>query len=251
VRLQDKVIIVTGVAGYVGQILAERLGQEGARVVAADVADPSPAVDRVRLTGAQVLPVTVDVTDEVSTQEMARETVERFGCIDGLVNNAGIFLGPGMDPRSLSDVDLTAWDKTFAVNVKGPFLCIRAVFPYMREQRSGKIVNIGSGTWLHTSRGRTSTPHYTSSKAAVTGLTRALAKELGSWGICINTLAPGSMPLAARDQDPTSLPGAQDRALGRVGVPADIGGTLVYLLSADSDFVTGQMVVVNGGAETW
>lgn len=250
-RLKNKVIIVTGVAGYVGQVLAERLGLEGARVVAADVKDPSVAADKVRSTGAEVLPVTVDVTDEASTVAMARQTAEHFGRIDGLVNNAGIFLGPGMEPRSIADVDLAAWDRTFAVNVKGPFLCTRAVFPYMRQQRSGNIVNIGSGTWLHTSRGRTSTPHYTSSKAAVTGLTRALANELGSWGICINTLAPGSMPLAARDQDPASLPGAQDRALGRVGVPADVAGTLVYLLSEDSDFVTGQMIVVNGGAETW
>jgi NAD(P)-dependent dehydrogenase (short-subunit alcohol dehydrogenase family) len=205
----------------------------------------------VRATGAEALPLSVDVTDEALTRDMARQTVGRFGRIDGLVNNAGLFLGPGMEPRSIVDVDLAAWDRTFAVNVKGPFLCARAVFPYMRERGSGKIVNIGSGTWLHTSRGRTSTPHYASSKAAVTGLTRALANELGAWGICINTLAPGYMPLAAQGQDPTTLPGAQDRALGRVGVPSDIAGTVVYLLSDDSDFVTGQMVVVNGGAETW
>jgi len=251
VRLDGKVIIVTGAAGYVGQTLAERLGSEGARVVAADLKDPGTTVDRVRTTGAQALSVTVDVTDEASTRHLARQTVERFGRIDGLVNNAGLFLGPGMEPRSIIDVDLEAWDRTFAVNVKGPFLCTRAVFPYMREQRSGKVVNIGSGTWLHTSRGRTSAPHYTSSKAAVTGLTRALANELGAWGICINTLAPGYMPLAAREQDPATLAGAQDRALGRVGTPNDVAGTLVYLLSADSDFVTGQMIVVNGGGETW
>jgi NAD(P)-dependent dehydrogenase (short-subunit alcohol dehydrogenase family) len=251
VRLDGKVIIVTGAAGYVGQALAERLGSEGAHVVAADLRDPAATVDRVRTTGAQALSVIVDVTDEASTRDMARQTVDRFGCIDGLVNNAGLFLGPGMEPRSIVDVDLEAWDRTFAVNVKGPFLCTRAVFPYMREQRSGKVVNIGSGTWLHTSRGRTSAPHYTSSKAAVTGLTRALANELGAWGICINTLAPGYMPLAAREQNPTTLAGAQDRALGRVGTPNDVAGTLVYLLSADSDFVTGQMIVVNGGGETW
>jgi NAD(P)-dependent dehydrogenase (short-subunit alcohol dehydrogenase family) len=251
VRLQGKVVIITGAAGYVGQVLAERIGREGASVVACDVQDVSTAVDRVRASGAEVLPLKVDVTEEASTRAMARAAVQRFGRIDGLVNNAGVFLGPGMDARSILDVDLMAWDRTFAVNVKGPFLCTRAVFPYMRDQRSGKVVTIGSGTWLHTSRGRLSTPHYASSKAAVTGLTRALAKELGAWGICINTLAPGSMPLAARERDPASLPGAEERALGRVGVPSDVAGTLVYLLSSDSDFVTGQMIVVNGGAETW
>jgi NAD(P)-dependent dehydrogenase (short-subunit alcohol dehydrogenase family) len=168
-----------------------------------------------------------------------------------LVNNAGLFLGPGMEPRSILDVDLDAWDRTFAINVKGPFLCTRAVFPYMRNQRSGKIVNIGSGSWLHTSRGRPSTPHYSSSKAAVTALSRALAKELGAFGVCINTLAPGTMPLEARERDPASVPGAAERALGRVGVPTDVAGTMVFLLSSDSDFITGQMIVVNGGAETW
>jgi 3-oxoacyl-[acyl-carrier protein] reductase len=195
--------------------------------------------------------VQVDVTSETSTRDMARQTMDHFGRIDGLLNNAGLFLGPGMEARSMLDVDLDVWDRTFAVNVKGPFLCTRAVFPYMREQGSGKVVNIGSGSWLHTSRGVMATPHYSSSKAAVTGLTRALSKELGAHGICINTLAPGTMPLDAREQDPATLPGAAERALRRVGIPADVAGTMVYLLSEDSDFVTGQMIVVNGGAETW
>ena len=250
-RLEGKVVIVTGAAGYVGQVLARRLGVEGARVVVCDQRDVALVAEAVRATGADVLALNVDVTSEASTREMARQTVARFGRIDGLVNNAGLFLGPGMDARSIMDVDLDAWDRTFAVNVKGPFLCTRAVFPFMRDQRSGKVVNIGSGSWLHTSRGRPSVPHYSSSKAAVTGLTRALAKELGEFGICINTLAPGTMPLEAREQDPTTLPGAAERALGRVGVPADVAGTMVFLLSADSDFITGQMIVVNGGAETW
>jgi NAD(P)-dependent dehydrogenase (short-subunit alcohol dehydrogenase family) len=252
-RLKDRVIIATGAAGYVGQVLTTRLAREGAHVVACDVRDMAGVAERLRQDsdGGDVFPLQVDVTSEGSTREMARQTVERYGRIDGLLNNAGLFLGPGMEARSIVDVDLEAWDRTFAVNVKGPFLCTRAVFPYMRDQGSGKIINIGSGSWLHTSRGRFSTPHYSSSKAAVTGLTRALARELGAAGITINTLAPGTMPLDARDHDPATLPGAADRALGRVGVPADIEGTMVYLFSEDSNFVTGQMIVVNGGAETW
>ena len=250
-RLAGKVIIVTGAAGYVGQVLARRLGEEGARVVVCDLRDTSALAERVQEAGAEVLSLNVDVTSEAATLQMARQTMQRFGRIDGLVNNAGQFLGPGMEPRSLMDVDVQVWDRTFSVNVKGPFLCTRAVFPFMREQRSGKVVNIGSGSWLHTSRGRLSVPHYSSSKAAVTGLTRALANELGEFGICINTLAPGTMPLTALEQDPATLPGAKERALGRVGVPGDVAGTVVFLLSADSDFITGQMIVVNGGAETW
>lgn len=253
-RLQDKVVIVTGAAGYIGQTLAKRLGEEGAKVVVADVEDPAATADAVRATGADVLPLVVDVTSESSTTEMARQTVERFGRVDGLVNNAGIIRGPGMEAREIPDVDLEAWDRVFAVNVKGPFLCTRAVFPAMREQRSGKIINIGSGTWLHTSRGRLSTPHYYASKAAVTGLTRSLAKELGQYNININTLAPGATPPEARGQESgndLALYQQSERALGRVGLPEDLAGTMVFLLTADSDFITGQMILVNGGAETW
>jgi NAD(P)-dependent dehydrogenase (short-subunit alcohol dehydrogenase family) len=237
-RLQDKVIVVTGASGYIGRTFAERVGQEGARVVLCDIRESPEALAAVRATGADALSLQVDVASEESTKEMARKSVERFGRIDGLLNNAGIIRGPGMEPRSLLDVDLDAWDRTLSVNVKGPFLCIRAVFPYMRDRGGGKIINIGSGTWLHTSRGMLSTPHYVASKGAVTGLTRALA--------------PGATPPEGREQ---ALLGPQftdsERALGRVGLPEDLTGAMVFLFSEDSDFMTGQMLLVNGGMETW
>ena len=251
-RLKDKVVIVTGTSGYIGRTFAERLGQEGAKVVLADIRESSDTASAVQATGAELLSLEVDVTNEESTKAMARKAVERFGRIDCLLNNAGIIRGPGMEPRSILDVDLAAWDRTLAVNVKGPFLCIRAVFPYMRDQGGGKIINIGSGTWLHTSRGRLSTPHYVASKGAVTGLTRAIAKELGQYRININTLAPGNTPPEGREE---ALRGPQfadnERALGRVGLPEDLTGAMVFLFSEDSDYVTGQMLLVNGGMETW
>jgi NAD(P)-dependent dehydrogenase (short-subunit alcohol dehydrogenase family) len=251
-RLEGKVTIVTGAAGYIGRAYAVRLGQEGARVVICDIADLTQTAEAVEATGADVLALTVDVSSEESTKEMARQTVERFGRIDCLVNNAALFHGPGMEGRLIEEVDLGAFDRALSINIKGPFLCVRAVLPYMREQRGGKIVNIGSGTWLHTARGIKSTPHYVASKAAITGLTRALAKELGRHNIRINTLAPGATPPEGREE---ALRGPQfednDRALGRVGLPEDLTGALVFLFSDDSDFMTGQMMLVNGGMETW
>lgn len=254
-RLQDKVTIVTGAAGYLGRAYAVRMGQEGAKVVVADKADCGEVVELVQATGAEVLPVEVDVTSEESTQEMARKTVERFGRIDCLLNNAGLFRGPGMDARPILDVDLDAFRRTLDVNVTGIFLCIRAVFPYMRDQGHGKIINISSGTWLHTSRSVNATPHYVASKAAVMGLTRAVAKELGAYNIRVNTLAPGGMGLPGQDRAPTEQQQQQERTSGRAiqraPVPEDLTGTAVFLFSEDSDWVTGQMIVVNGGMEVY
>jgi 3-oxoacyl-[acyl-carrier protein] reductase len=185
-RLENKVVVVTGAARHIGQAFAVRAAREGANVVVADKADCSETAQMVAAEGARVLALTVDVTDEQQTLAMARDTAAEFGHIDVLVNNAGLF--DGLVAKPFMEVDLDLWDKVFAVNVKGIFLCTRAVFPYMRDQGKGKIVNIGSGIWLH---GVTGIPHYVASKAAVTGLSRTLARELGPYNINVNTLAPG------------------------------------------------------------
>jgi NAD(P)-dependent dehydrogenase (short-subunit alcohol dehydrogenase family) len=251
--IEDKVIILTGAARNIGQAYAQRFAKEGAKIVVCDVADCEETADLVRSEGAEVLPLHVDVSDEDQTLEMARRVVERFGHIDGLVNNAALFKDLGADGvKGFMDVDMRRWDQVFAVNVRGPFLCIRAVFPYMRDQGGGKIVNIGSGVFLHSSRGRNATnPHYVSSKAGVMGLTRALAKELGGHNIKVNTLSPGNTDSTLTRE--TVLPYEQDtgRALNRSGTPDDLAGALVFLLSPESDFMTGQMVLVNGGNETY
>ncbi|MDA0799196.1 MAG: SDR family oxidoreductase [Chloroflexi bacterium] len=242
-RLENKVVVITGAARHIGQAFAVRAAREGAHVVVADKADCSETAQMVAAEGVRVLAINVDVTDEAQTLAMARDTVAEFGRIDVLVNNAGLF--DGLVAKPFMEVDLDLWDQVFAVNVKGIFLCTRAVFPFMRDQGKGKIVNIGSGIWLH---GVTGIPHYVASKAAVTGLSRTLARELGPHNINVNTLAPGGTESGAV-VDHTAMPINQrpGRALNRAEVPEDLTGTMVYLASDDSDFVTGQMIAVNGG----
>ena len=244
-QLKDKVVIVTGAAHHIGQAYAVRLAQEGAKVVACDIRDCGTTAEMVISAGGEVLPLHTDVTKEEDTLEMARQTVERFGRIDCIVNNAGIF--DGLTARPILDVDMEEWDRVYQVNVKGMFLCCRAVFPYMRDQGGGKIINIGSGIWLW---GGSGTPHYVSSKAAVTGLTRALARELGQYNIKVNTLSPGgtdSGAVIARDDNVPKVAARGGRPLDRKEVPDDLTGTMVFLASEDSDFITGQMIAVNGG----
>lgn len=246
-RLQDKVCIVTGAGRNLGQDYAIRLGREGAKVVVCDVLDCAETAELVQAAGADVLALQVDVTSEEQTQELARRTVQEFGRIDCLLNNAGMMRNLGA--TSLEELDLDTWDRVFAVNVKGSLLCIRAVFPYMREQQSGKIINVSSGTWLHTSRtADSSNSHYVASKAAVMALTRSVARELGQYNIKVNTLAPGATEVALGDEKPSSDP---ERALLRRGRSDDLTGAVVFLLSEDSDFVTGQMLLVNGGMEVY
>jgi NAD(P)-dependent dehydrogenase (short-subunit alcohol dehydrogenase family) len=142
-RLDDRVILITGAAGGLGREYALRLAGEGARLAITDIQDCADTAVRCQAQGAEVLTLTTDVSDEAQTKEMARRTHEKFGRIDGLLNNAGLMRKLAV--KSLLDVDMDVWDKVFAVNARGTFLGIRAVFPYMRDQGSGTIVNISSG----------------------------------------------------------------------------------------------------------
>lgn len=247
-RLDGKVAIVTGAAGGIGRAFCNRLANEGVKVVATDVKDVSDVVKEIESQGAEGLALQTDVTDEQSTKDMARKTFERFGKIDILVNNAAFFSGLHGGP--FTDIDMDEWDQAYKVNVKGPFLCVRAVFPYMKEQGKGKIINIASGVFL---TGVVGTPHYVSSKAAVFGLTRALAKELGQYGINVNSIAPGNTDSGAvvhRKNMPWT-PAVGGRAIDRKQIPEDLTGTLIYLASEDSDFVTGNLHRVDGGGALW
>lgn len=247
--LKDKVIIVTGAAAGLGREYAVRFAEEGAKLTLVDVADCTGTEARCKEAGADVLALKVDVSDEEQTKEMARATHARYGRIDGLLNNAAMMRG--LQVKSILDVEMDVWDKVFAVNARGTFLGVRAVYPYMREQGGGTIVNVSSGSTLRIARAADeSNPHYVASKAAIAGITRAVARELGQHDINVITVAPGS---TTSDRDEAI--GADEAypepaaALERRGVPGDLTGVMAFLFSDDARFISGQMIVVNGGRE--
>jgi NAD(P)-dependent dehydrogenase (short-subunit alcohol dehydrogenase family) len=243
--LDGRVSIVTGGARGIGRAYCLGLADQGSAVVVADMVDGQPVVDEVESQGGKALALHVDVSDEESTKAMARSAVERFGRIDVLVNNAAYFKQVKRGP--FHELDVEEWDRAFHVNVRGAWLCCRAVHPYMKEQRYGKIINISSNTaW----KGVPGFLHYVTSKSALTGLTRSLARELGDDNIAVNTVAPDFIPdenmLKARGSHSDEV--IAQRAFKRMQVPEDMVGTIVFLAGPGSDFVTGQSLLVNGGA---
>ncbi|HXH13668.1 MAG TPA: 3-oxoacyl-ACP reductase family protein [Alphaproteobacteria bacterium] len=250
-RLQDRVIIVTGGAHGIGRAYCDGLAREGARVVVADIdgVGAEAAVKALSTAGYEAMAVETDVSHSEATERMARVTVERFGRIDGLINNAALFQRPAMSRVPFEQISVEEWDRLMAVNVRGVFLCCRAVVPYMKQQRRGKIVNISSGTVFH---GSPLVAHYVTSKAGVIGFTRSLARELGEYNINVNAVAPGltlSMESESEARLTQNQQRVQARALKRTEVPQDLVGTIVFLCSTESDFMTGQTLVVDGGAQ--
>lgn len=229
------VAIVTGGAQGLGAVYVEGLAGAGHDVVVADLQE----------TDACDLFVRTDVSDRDATEALAAATLERFGRIDVLVNNAAVY--SSIAKRPFEEIPDEEWDAVFRVNVRGAWLCSRAVAPAMRERGRGKIVNVASMTVPTAPPGFA---HYVASKAAIVGLTRALARELGSDGICVNTLTPDYVAFD-RDYDnrqPEMAPAlAAQRVFAREAVPDDLLGTLLFLAGPGSDFITGQDIWVNGG----
>jgi 3-oxoacyl-[acyl-carrier protein] reductase len=248
--LKDKVAIVTGGGHGIGRAYCLGFGGAGARVVVADIDEPAAvkvAKEVNTQTDAKSLSVKVDVSNEASTQMMVQAILDQFGRIDILVNNAAIFATIPMNRGGIDTIDPAEWDRMMAVNLKGLFFCSRAVLPTMRRQKSGKIVNISSGTALNGSAGRI---HYVTSKAGVIGFTRCLAREVGDDNINVNAIAPGStLSEDNPSEDIIKMRSARvsDRALKRVQLPKDLVGTVLFLSSPLSDFMTGQTVAVDGG----
>jgi 3-oxoacyl-[acyl-carrier protein] reductase len=244
-RLEGRVAIVTGAGHGLGKAYARRLAAEGAAVVIAEL--DAAAGERV---AAEIggLAVRTDVADEASCQEMARRAVARYGRIDVLVNNAAIFATIPMSRAPFDQVEPAEWDRMMAVNLRGPWLACRAVIPQMRKQRYGKIINISSGTAL---KGAATRIHYVTSKAGIIGFTRTLAMEVGKDNICVNCIAPGST-LSEENADEALIKyrqsAASSRALQRMQRPEDLVGAVAFFASSDSDFITGQTLVVDGGA---
>ncbi|MBI4293930.1 MAG: 3-oxoacyl-ACP reductase FabG [Betaproteobacteria bacterium] len=247
-RLDARVAIVTGAAQGIGAQFARALAAEGASVVVADLLDAQPVARSIAESGGKAIAVRVDVTDPDSVRRMVAETAAQFGRLDILVNNAAIFTQ--LSPKPFEQIDSAEWDKVMAVNVRGTFECAKAAAPEMRKGRYGKIVNISSGTAF---KGSPFLLHYVSSKGAIIAMTRCLARELGDDGIRVNTLAPGLVMSEGVLANPNLL-GARatnniaTRAIKREITPEDMCGTLIYLCSPESDFVTGQVIVVDGGS---
>ena len=239
------VVIVTGAAGGIGRTLSLAVAGAGNVVVVADISPADAVVEEIEALGGEALAVRVDIADRESSRAMADAAVERFGRIDGLVNNAAHYTSIRKGP--FEEIEVEEWDRCFAVNVRGSWLCAAAVAPVMRAQGRGKIVNVSSMTVPTAPPGFA---HYVASKAAIVGLTRALARELGADGICVNTLTPDYIafdrPYDLRQPEMAALLTAQ-RCLQRPAEADDLAGTLLYLLGRGSDFVTGQNVWVNGG----
>jgi NAD(P)-dependent dehydrogenase (short-subunit alcohol dehydrogenase family) len=247
-QLKDRVAIVTGAARGLGQAFCLALASEGAKIVAADLLPCTETVAKVYGAGGEILEVATDVSSEPSTQAMAAQALEHFGRIDILVNNAAILV----NPTPFDQISETDWDRVMSVNIKGMWLCCKAVIPMMRQQGKGKIINLSSDTiWL----GVPMILHYVTSKGAVFAFTRALARELSGTEITVNTITPG-FTLTEGTQGmtaPESIAQVQaaildQQIIKRSEVPADVTGTVLFLASDESDFITGQTINVNGGA---
>ncbi len=248
-RLEDKVAIITGGAHGLGRAYALAMAAEGARVVIPDLdlEGAQATAKDIQAGGGQALAVRTDVSDPEETQKMARLAVEEFGAIDILVNNAAYFVKTGISRVPFNELSVEEWDRVMAVNARGVFLCCRAVFPQMKAQKKGKIVNISSGVFF-TARGPY--VHYIASKGAVIGITRALAREMGDYNINVNCVCPGST-FTEDPSDQAALvrrqAAANRRPLKRIEYPEDVIGTIIFLASEDSNFITGQTIGVNGG----
>ena len=245
-RLDGRVALVTGAGKGLGKAFCLRLAEEGADIVAVTRADTEgleKTAKEVRSLGREVLAAKVDVSREEDTLSMAAQALERFGRIDVLVNNAAYYYGVAR--KAFTEISLEEWDRMMAVNVKGPWLCTRAVFPNMKERGKGKIINLASEVFFTGSQGFA---HYVSSKGGVIGLTRALAIELGPYGICVNAVAPGYTDTeASRTIADVSKYDTSRTPLKRLERPEDVVGIVAFLASDESDFITGQTVLVDGG----
>jgi NAD(P)-dependent dehydrogenase (short-subunit alcohol dehydrogenase family) len=245
--LAGKVAVITGGAAGIGFAYARRFLAEGARVVIADVVDPLPAAEKLDATG-RALGVRTDVSDVASVRAMVDAAVGRFGRIDVLVNNAAVFAA--LKPQRFDEIPDAEWDRLMAVNVKGVWNCARAVVPVMRARGGGRIVNVASAI---VAKGTAMLLHYVTSKGAVVAMTRALARELGPDGITVNAVAPGLILSDAVQANPdiTAFQQAaimQARSLKRDAFPEDVEGTVVFLASDDSAFMSGQTLIVDGGS---
>ena len=242
-RFAGKSVIITGGGGKIGKAYAMGFAKEGAKVALPDIASADHVVKAIRDMGGMAISMACDVANEESVKAMVRETVNQFGSVDILINNAAYFMSVWKGP--FWEMTVEEFDKAMAVNVRGSWLCAKAVAPHMQKQKSGKIINISSNVAL---TGNPNYIHYVTSKGALIAMTRAMARELGDWNICVNTVSPGFVVTEGRQVDPEyEKIRAQQRSVKRSQVEDDLVGTVLFLSSSESDFMTGQLLNVDGG----
>lgn len=247
-RLKNRVAIVTGASRGIGNAVIRRYAREGAHVVLNYLEhepDVSNTVKELESQGTQILAYRADVTRTEQIEAMVSATIERFGQIDILVNNAGVY------PRkSWHEITESEWDHVLNVNLKGAFLCCKAVYPHMKAQKAGRIINVSSVTFWN---GAENLAHYIASKGGIIGLTRALARELGRDNIGINAITPGAvlteteLEMFGDQQEEFARQFAELQSFPRRQIPEDVVGAFVFLASGDSNFITGQTLNVDGG----
>ncbi len=240
--------IVTGAAQGIGAAYARGMAAEGANVVVNDIDDPAAVVAGITADGGRAIGIVADITDPAQVGDMVARTVETYGRIDGLVNNAALF--GHLKRKRFEDIDADEFDAVMRVNVRGTWQVSRAVVPTMRKQQFGKIINIASGTAF---KGTPMQLHYVTSKGAIIAFSRALAREVGDDNICVNTIAPGLTASEAvltggefeSEHIDAKIAG---RCIKRLETPEDLVGTVIFLTSHESDFITGQVLCVDGGS---
>lgn len=248
--LDGSVAIVTGGAQGIGAAYARGYVAEGAKVVITDLLDPAPIVAELKAAGGDAIGLKSDVTDDAQIQSLVATTLEAYGKIDVLMNNAALF--GGLKRQRFEDIEMDEFDAVLRINIRGVWQMTKAVVPVMRKQQYGKIINIASGTVF---KGSPMHLHYVTSKGAIVAMTRAAAREVGEDNICINTIAPGLTESEAvlesgefSDGDLSTNIGS--RCIKRGETPEDLVGTAIFLASHDSDFITGQVLCVDGGSVT-
>ena len=250
-RLEGRVALVTGAAQGIGAAFARGLSNEGAKVAIADLDSGAEVVEQIVAAGGEAIDVPTDVSTEDGCESMVARAIEAFGRLDILVNNAAIFTA--VERKPFDEIPVSEWDAVMGVNVRGVWLGCKAVVASMREQRYGKIISISTGRIF---KGSPFFLHYDASKAAVLGITRSLAREVGDHNICVNAIAPGST-MSENVLKRTNWSGGgpevtrATRALKRDETPEDLVGACIFLASSDSDFITGQTLVVDGGSAMW
>jgi len=247
--LKDKVAIITGAGRGIGRAFALRFAEEGAKLLLPDISleRAEGVVKEIRAKGGEAVAMLTDISDENATQKMAEKVMQQYGRVDILLNNAAIWYGLNITPWDAWTVE--EWDRIFSVNVRGTWLCCKAIAPLMIKESRGKIINIASNV-ARVPAAQLFLP-YSCSKGAIFTLTHALARALGPSGINVNAIAPGYVAseasLAQRDSEKIFEIATSEQSIQKRLQPADLVGTAVFLASAESDLISGQVFYIDGG----